>query len=460
MKKLKILFLILIFITFLLLLYSVLYPNIVIDDNTIAFNSDEKFEYKAFNLFTDLTNRVTFDGNIDSGVVGKQTVTGKIKYLFYHVKKDFSIYVVDNEKPIITLNGEKDTSVCPNKIYEEEGFTAFDNYDKDITDKVVIYEKDNSIVYTISDSSGNTDIVRRYIKYEDKDEPLITLNGEEEMYVYLGNKFVDPLYIATDNCDGDITSKVIVTGTVDTSKLGTYEIKYEVTDSSENKTEISRKVIVINRPTYNYYGNGVIYLTFDDGPSYLTSQILDILDEENVKATFFVTSANDYTRRAYNSGHTIALHSYTHDYAYVYSSIDNYFEDLQMVSDRVYNVIGIRPTIIRFPGGSSNTVSRNYSKGIMTYLTSEVVKRGYNYFDWNVDSNDAGGDIYNSGNIYANVVNNLSHGKTNVVLMHDSGSHTATVNALRDIIRFGKNNGYTFSAITNSTPVVRHGVNN
>ena len=96
----------------------------------------------------------------------------------------------------------------------------------------------------------------------------------------------------------------------------------------------------------------------------------------------------------------------------------------------------------------------------MTYLTSEVVKRGYNYFDWNVDSNDAGGDIYNSGNIYANVVNNLSHGKTNVVLMHDSGSHTATVNALRDIIRFGKNNGYTFSAITNSTPVVRHGVNN
>ena len=81
-------------------------------------------------------------------------------------------------------------------------------------------------------------------------------------------------------------------------------------------------------------------------------------------------------------------------------------------------------------------------------------------FRSNVDSNDAGGDGYNSNKIYKNVINGLSHSKTNIVLMHDSESHSASVDALRNIIKYGKNNGYTFKAITSDTPIVRHGVNN
>ena len=208
------------------------------------------------------------------------------------------------------------------------------------------------------------------------------------------------------------------------------------------------------------YGLEYIYLTFDDGPSYLTGKILDILDSENIKATFFVTHGGDYLKRAYNSGNTIALHTYTHNYSYVYSSIDNYFIDLNNVSNSVYNSIGIHPKIIRFPGGSSNTISKNYSNGIMSRLTNEVINRGYTYFDWNVDSNDAGGDGYNNNKIYNNVINGLSHSKTNIVLMHDSESHSASVDALRNIIKYGKNNGYTFKAITSDTPIVRHGANN
>ena len=134
--------------------------------------------------------------------------------------------------------------------------------------------------------------------------------------------------------------------------------------------------------------------------------------------------------------------------------------DLNNVSNSVYNSIGIHPKIIRFPGGSSNTISKNYSNGIMSRLTNEVINRGYTYFDWNVDSNDAGGDGYNSNKIYNNVINGLSHSKTNIVLMHDSESHSASVDALRNIIKYGKNNGYTFKAITSDTPIVRHGVNN
>ncbi len=460
MKKLKSLFLILIVITFLLLIYSVLFPNMVLENDTIYYNKEYSIKIKAYNLFTDLTDKVHFTDNVDASKIGKYTVTGKIKYLFFNRKKNFTVSVVDNEKPLISLRGGNKTSVCPGKKYEEEGYTASDNYDKDITDKVKVSYNDDNVLYEVNDSSGNYYKVVRKLIFEDKEKPTIKLNGDKEMYIYVGGYFEDPSYTATDNCDGDITSKVITSGNVDTSTVGTYTIKYEVTDEKGNKSEETRDVKVITRPSSSYYGNGVIYLTFDDGPSNLTGQIINILEEEGVKATFFVTGADVNTKRAYDLGHAIALHSYTHDYSYIYASASNYFEDLQMISDRVYGVIGIRSNIIRFPGGSSNTISRNYSSGIMTYLTSEVVNRGYTYFDWNIDSNDAGSDVYNSTNIYSNVINNLSHGKTNVVLMHDSANHTATVNALRDIIRFGKNNGYSFDAITSNTPVVRHGVNN
>lgn len=387
MKHLKKLFLILIIITLFMLIYSVVSPNIDVYTNSINLNSDYNIDYKVYNLFTNLTNRSSIiENNINSSKVGTYTIVINVKYLFFNVNKTVDINVIDNTKPIITLNGNTEVKVCPNTDYNEEGYTSY------------------------------------------------------------------------DKCDGDITNSVVVTSNLDTNKLGTYNIKYEAIDTSGNKAEVSRTIHVINKPSY--YGNGIIYLTFDDGPSYLTGKILDILDSENIKATFFVTHGGDYVKRAYNSGNTIALHTYTHNYSYVYSSIDNYFIDLNNVSNSVYNSIGIHPKIIRFPGGSSNTISKNYSNGIMSRLTNEVINRGYTYFDWNVDSNDAGGDGYNSSKIYNNVISGLSHSKTNIVLMHDSESHSASVDALRNIIKYGKNNGYTFKAITSDTPIVRHGVNN
>lgn len=409
-------------------------------------------------MFTNLTNKSSITNNININKIGVYTATVKVKYLFFNVKKSFNINVIDSVSPIITLNGGSDVKVCPNAEYKEEGYTASDNYDGDITNKVNIKKTNDSIIYSVIDSSNNKTQVKRNITYTDDEAPSIVLKGNSELNIYVGNNYKEDGYTASDNCDGDITNKVIVTNGVNVNKIGTYIIKYEVEDSNSNKAEVIRTVHVINRPTY--YGNGNIYLTFDDGPSDITGKILDILDEENVKATFFVTHGGDYVKRAYNSGHTIALHTYSHNYSYVYSSVDNYFTDLNNVSNSVYNSIGIHPMIIRFPGGSSNTVSRRYSNGIMSRLTSEVINRGYTYYDWNVDSNDAGGDGYNSSKIYSNVVNNLSHNRTNIVLMHDSGTHNSTASALKDIIKYGKDNGYTFKAITSSTPIVRHYVNN
>ena len=201
-------------------------------------------------------------------------------------------------------------------------------------------------------------------------------------------------------------------------------------------------------------------MTFDDGPNEgTTNVILDVLKSEGVKATFFVTcNGPDYLiKRIYDEGHTVALHTCTHNYANIYSSVDNYFADLNRISTRVKNITGYDAKIIRFPGGSSNTVSRNYQIGIMSTLTGMVLDKGYRYFDWNVDSMDASSSR-SASDVYYNVVGSLSHSRSNVVLMHDIKQMTK--DAIYDIINYGKNNGYSFARLEPDTYMIRHGVNN
>ena len=186
---------------------------------------------------------------------------------------------------------------------------------------------------------------------------------------------------------------------------------------------------------------------------------MDILKEEGVKATFFVTGygPDELIKREYDEGHTVALHTNVHDYARVYASDEAYFEDLYAIQERVKRITGVESKIIRFPGGSSNTVSRHYSTGIMSRLTKEVVNRGFKYYDWNVSSGDAGNTTLASG-VYNNVISGLRPTRENMVLMHDVKSYTR--DALRDIIRYGKENGYIFEKITMDTDMVTQRVNN
>ncbi len=455
---------IILIIIVLILIYFFI-PKIKLDSTEVTLNYNEKYsegKVTARNVFKDYTKNVKVLGKVDTKKVGKYKIDYVLNYGMLILKKTKTVNVVDKKEPVITLEGNTDITLCPGCKYEEEGFSATDEYDGDLTDKVIKEQLEDKIVYTVEDSSKNKVSVERKIKEEDKEAPVITLNGYENVTIYKGNVYVEEGASATDNCDGDITSLIEISGTVDNTKVGVYEITYTVNDKSGNTTSVKRKVSVIYPPSGG--GNGYIYLTFDDGPSNLTLDILDILKEEGVKATFFVTGQSDSTnyiiKRAYDEGHTIGLHTYSHEYSYVYSSVDNYFADLNRISNKVENIIGKKTNIIRFPGGSSNTVSRNYSIGIMTRLTGEVLNRGYRYFDWNVDADDAGGAYTDSNRIYLNVVNNLSHYKTNVVLMHDSYGHTATRDALKNIIQYGKRNGYKFASIDDSTPTVVHGVNN
>lgn len=202
----------------------------------------------------------------------------------------------------------------------------------------------------------------------------------------------------------------------------------------------------------------VVYLTFDDGPSPLTPKILSTLKKYNVKATFFVVgnSYPEYLKQIADDGHTIGLHSYTHDYKKIYSSEEAYFTDLQQISNFVKETTGIDSRIIRFPGGSSNTVSRKYKKGIMTTLTNQVKQQGYVYHDWNADSGDASGKNYSPEQLLQNVKNTSSSPVINL-LMHEK---QATSDALSSIIEYYISKGYEFRPITLDTIPVQHTVNN
>ena len=209
-------------------------------------------------------------------------------------------------------------------------------------------------------------------------------------------------------------------------------------------------------------GDKIVYLTFDDGPSANMGKILDILDEYDVKATFFVTGNNakyrKYITKAYNQGHAIGLHSYTHNYASIYASKSAFYSDLKKISNLVKSLTGKRSYLLRFPGGSSNTVSRHYCSGIMSTLTKSVQADGYTYFDWNVDSTDASGNNIATSTLVANATT-TSYKKVNI-LMHSTDAKDTTVEALPKIIKYYKSKGYVFQALSTSSYAPHHGVNN
>lgn len=420
---------------------------------------------KAKYIFTDISDKIKTSGSVNTEKVGEYKIKYEVKAGLFTTTKTRTVNVVDEKNPELTLEGDTKLNACPGKKFKEIGYKAIDEYDGDITDKVEVNEKDDSITYTVKDSSGNTATASRELTRVDKENPVISLNGNSTTYVTLGNKFSDPGFTATDNCDEDITDKVEKSGTVDTSKEGNYEIKYKVSDTAGNNVEVTRKVVIstqiVRRSANMSCGeSGVIYLTFDDGPNNsTTTQILDVLKKYNVKATFFVTSANGGSdaqiKREYDEGHKIALHTTTHEYSKLYASIDAYFADLKAIGDRVERITGEKTTLIRFPGGSSNTVSRHYSPNIMSKLVDEVESRGYTYFDWNVDSRDAEGK--GSNDIYNYTIGGLSKSRGNVVLMHDI--KTTTANAIERVIKTALDNGYKFKPL-DSTVKCWHRVNN
>jgi peptidoglycan/xylan/chitin deacetylase (PgdA/CDA1 family) len=204
-------------------------------------------------------------------------------------------------------------------------------------------------------------------------------------------------------------------------------------------------------------GSKVAYLTFDDGPSSYTNRVLDILKNYNIKATFFVNGREDTTslniyRRIVNEGHSIGNHTYTHKYQNVYTSVSAFDNDFNRLQDLILRTTGETMDIMRFPGGSNNTISNSYNPNIMNTLTLRYKSLGYTYFDWNVSAEDTW-----EGATTSYVVNNITSQSRNrkfvIILMHDSMSTTPT--SLENIIQNLISLGFKFLPLSSSTPVIQ-----
>lgn len=401
---------------------------------------------------------ININNEIDTKKIGKYKIDYEVNYNGKNKSISRIVNVMDNEAPIIESSDK--IYICPNKKLEDNiyEYKVIDNYDSDITGKTNKIFGNNMLYLEVSDSSNNVTTKNIELESKDIESPIIKLNGENKIILIVGDKYQEPGYSVIDNCDGDITSNVDVISNVDIHTPGDYEIKYVVSDSSGNKSEIVRKIQVRRKQVTIVPGGSTIYLTFDDGPSGHTGKLLDILKKYNVKATFFVTNQtwNDsIIKRIYAEGHSIGLHSYTHKYDEIYSSEEAYFDDLNKLKNKIYESTGYYSNLVRFPGGSSNTVSK-FNKGIMTRLASKLETEGYKYFDWNVASNDTSN--ISSERIANNIINSLGNKSTYIVLQHDT--KLRSVDAVEQVIQYGLENGYKFNKLDETSPTAHHGIAN
>lgn len=374
-------------------------------------------------------------------------------------------------EPKLTLKGQPTVQLTVGETFDDPGATA-ELGGKNITSSIQTVTKLNTdkvgkytIQYVVSRFKHDYS-VSRTVTVTDKEPPVIKLKGDSKMTIKLNQKYEDPGYTATDDSDGNITKKVKVSGYVDPTLSGTYKLTYSVSDTSGNSTSVTREVTVSTEAVKTE--DSTIYLTFDDGPSTeVTPSILKTLKENNIKATFFIINyKNDeedltsLVKQELSEGHTVGIHSYTHDYAKIYTSTTAFWSDFNKLYNQLYKDTGYKAFVSRFPGGSSNTVSRHYCQGIMTTLAKEVTEKGFNYMDWNVDSTDAQGNERPVSTLVENVESELQKNRNNVVLMHDTNAKKTTAKALPQIIKYGKEHGYTFKAMTKDMVPVHQPVNN
>ncbi len=407
-------------------------------------------------VFGGKVSDVKVEGSVDVSVPGDY----KLTYIYGKVSRKVTVRVQDTTPPELLLK------TCITDLAEEIKPELFIDQVKDAAETIISFEEsgdwskegDYEVRIAAEDASGNRTVeTTKLIRKRDSTGPEI--QGTEDISVIQGKEadLAEGISV-TDDLDPAPQFEMDLKD-VDLNTPGTYKAVCIAKDRSGNETRAERTVIVKEDPEY---GKKIVYLTFDDGPSENTRKILDILKKYNVKGTFFVTGNHrehdDLMKRAYDEGHAIGLHTYTHDYAEVYSSKDAYYKDLNKISDLVENVTGEKSYLIRFPGGSSNTVSAKYTKGLMTELVKEVRDKGYQYFDWNCDSTDASGNNVPADKLVANATSSQADHIN--ILMHDTDAKDTTVEALPKIIEYYKAKGYVFMGLTVDSFEVHHSVNN
>lgn len=250
----------------------------------------------------------------------------------------------------------------------------------------------------------------------------------------------------------DSTRTILSSANVQTASEETTQEDTDVTEGSVTATEEAAEA----SGTHAAQSAKRVYLTFDDGPSIYTGQILDILASNNVKATFFVIGRDEsyyeYYKRIVDEGHTIGMHSYSHIYQDFYESEESFGEELTKLNDLIYNVTGTKSTIFRFPGGSSNSVAPLPIQNYIAYLNEHNI----NYYDWNSLSGDAVTSGLAPDQLVNNIMNDVEKNQDSIVLMHDLQTTHTTVESLQLLIDTLKSEGYEILPIDENTPLIQH----
>ena len=403
---------------------------------------------------------VETSGYVNTRVKGTYELEYSARFLFDTYTAKRIVHVEDITPPVITLQHQEGYE--PSWFtggYQEEGYLAWDDCDGNLTDYVQVEVLEDRIEYRVSDSAGNETVAERELTAVK--QPELTLLGDTYMSVDASLTFEDPGFTARDGKGRDISPLVTVEGEVIPYRPGAYELVYSLTNGIETLS-VTRTVEVkaVEIPDAVLPGEKTIYLTFDDGPGPYTKQLLDLLAIYGVKATFFVTAEHpeyeDLIGRAYREGHTIGVHTTSHDFYKIYASEEAYMEDFYAMEEIIHSQTGEYTRLFRFAGGSSNTVSQ-FNPGIMTRLIALTGDLGYQYYDWNVDSDDAGGTKTSTG-VVTNVTAGCAERHVSLVLMHDTKDYS--VQAVEQIIIWGQQNGYTFRALNLSSPSSHHVIKN
>ncbi len=197
----------------------------------------------------------------------------------------------------------------------------------------------------------------------------------------------------------------------------------------------------------------VVYYTFDDGPSKNTVAILDTLKEKGVKATFFVTGqespgvdSDAILKRIVDEGHSIGMHTYSHEYGDIYKSVENYLADFHKIREKILNATGVEPRIFRFPGGS---VKNSFAKpSVQKAIRIEMRRRGYIYYDWNLVSGDDKSYMTDVDTLIHNIVGGAQGKDKVIILCHDDTMRVSTAQAVGPVIDQLTTQGYRFEKLT------------
>lgn len=246
--------------------------------------------------------------------------------------------------------------------------------------------------------------------------------------------------------------------------MGSSESQDASAEDITMSSNISDSASTVNQPTttesesVSVKSKYKVYLTFDDGPSIYTDEILDVLKANDVKATFFVVYNPDKTlwpmyQRIVDEGHTLAMHSYSHVYDKIYSSEEAFKDDVSSIQSFLYEQTGVQVKYYRFPGGSSNSVGDVDIQDLMGYL----YESGITYYDWNALSEDAVDPTLTPEELNDNVMGYVrANNEDSIVLLHDLENAPGTAEGLQQLIDTLQEEGYQICPIDDNTIPVQH----